>query len=141
MSWKTYEDIFHSRKKCQRTPVSLSEKFQGQRCLAGCSPWGHKESNTTEWLSTHVHMKIFLLRNSTINENVYESCKLVEFRNMNKRLKYVLMNTVIKEFKKIYLSKIKWCLFPLKTLIFDVSSLGKRFLANISYLYFLCNHP
>ena len=86
-------------------------------------------------------MKIFLLRNSTINENVYESCKLVEFRNMNKRLKYVLMNTVIKEFKKIYLSKIKWCLFPLKTLIFDVSSLGKRFLANISYLYFLCNHP
>ena len=35
------------------------------------------------------------------NENVYESYKLVEFRNMNKRLKYVLMNTVIKEFKKI----------------------------------------
>ena len=46
-------------------------------------------------------MKIFLLRNSTTNENVYESYKLVEFRNMNKRLKYVLMNTVIKEFKKI----------------------------------------
>ena len=25
----------------------------GQRSLAGCSPWGHRELDTTEWLSTH----------------------------------------------------------------------------------------
>ena len=28
--------------------VSLPGKFHGQRSLAGCSPWGHKESDMTE---------------------------------------------------------------------------------------------
>ena len=31
---------------------SCLETLQGQRCLAGYSLWGHKQSNTTEWLST-----------------------------------------------------------------------------------------
>ena len=30
---------------------SCLESLHGQRSLAGCSPWGHKESDTTEWLS------------------------------------------------------------------------------------------
>ena len=30
--------------------VSSPGKFHGQRSLAGCSPWGHKESDTTEQL-------------------------------------------------------------------------------------------
>ena len=29
----------------------LAGKFQGQRSLAGYSPWGHKESDMTEQLS------------------------------------------------------------------------------------------
>ena len=33
---------------------SLSGKFHGHRSLAGYSPWGHKELNTTE--HTHVYM-------------------------------------------------------------------------------------
>ena len=32
----------------QPTPVFLPGKFYGQRSLAGYSPWGHKELNTTE---------------------------------------------------------------------------------------------
>ena len=34
------------------TPVYWPGEFHGQRSLAGCSPWGCKESNTTEplWL-------------------------------------------------------------------------------------------
>ena len=32
----------------QPTPVFLPGKFHGQRSLVGCSPWGHKESDTTE---------------------------------------------------------------------------------------------
>ena len=32
------------------TPVFLPEKFYGQRSLVGYSPWGCKESNTTERL-------------------------------------------------------------------------------------------
>ena len=35
------------------TPVLLPGKFHKQRSLAGCSPWGHKESDTTERLSTN----------------------------------------------------------------------------------------
>ena len=35
------------RRKWQPTPVFLPGKFHGQRSLAGYSPWGHKESDTT----------------------------------------------------------------------------------------------
>ena len=35
------------RSKCQPTPVFLPGKSDGQRSLAGYSPWGHKESDTT----------------------------------------------------------------------------------------------
>ena len=31
----------------QPTPIFLPGEFQGQRSLAGYSPWGHKESDTT----------------------------------------------------------------------------------------------
>ena len=36
------------RRKWQPTPVSVPEKFHGQKSLAGYSPWGHKELDTTE---------------------------------------------------------------------------------------------
>ena len=36
--------------------LSLHGEFHGQRSLAGYSPWGHKESDTTERLThTHTH--------------------------------------------------------------------------------------
>ena len=35
-------------------------KFQGQRSLVGYSPWGCKESDTTERLSTHAHTHVTL---------------------------------------------------------------------------------
>ena len=34
--------------------VFLPEKSLGQRSLVGHSPWGHKELDTTEQLSTHI---------------------------------------------------------------------------------------
>ena len=42
------------RRKWQPTPVFLPEKSHGQRRLAGCNPKGHKESDTTEQLSTDI---------------------------------------------------------------------------------------
>ena len=39
------------RRKWLPTPVFLSGEFCGKRSLAGYSPWGCKESNTTEWLT------------------------------------------------------------------------------------------
>ena len=41
------------RKAWQPTPVFFPGESHGQRSLAGCSPWGHRESDSTEWLSMH----------------------------------------------------------------------------------------
>ena len=41
----------HWRKQWQPTLVFLPEEFHGQRRLAGYSPWGRKESETTKWLT------------------------------------------------------------------------------------------
>ena len=41
------------RRKWQPTPVFLPGKFHGQRNLSRYSPWGRKESDTIERLSTH----------------------------------------------------------------------------------------
>ena len=43
------------RRKWQPTSVFLPEKSHGWRSLAGYSPWGPKESDTTERL--HFHFK------------------------------------------------------------------------------------
>ena len=42
-------------RKWQPTTVFLPGRFHGQRSLVGYSPWFHKESDTTEQLSTQAH--------------------------------------------------------------------------------------
>ena len=57
--WATSHSLFtfmHWRRKWQLTPVFLPGKSHGQRSLVGCSPWGRKESDTTEWL--HIHFSL-----------------------------------------------------------------------------------
>ena len=46
---------FSQRREWHLTPVFLPGKLQGQRILAGYSPWGLNELETTERLSTHTH--------------------------------------------------------------------------------------
>ena len=46
----------------QPTPVSLPGKSHGQRGLEGCSPWGRKESGTTELLTQQSRSKVLKLR-------------------------------------------------------------------------------
>ena len=41
------------RRQWHPTPVLLPGKSHGWRSLEGCSPWGHKESDTTERLHFH----------------------------------------------------------------------------------------
>ena len=45
------------RRKWQHIPVFLLGKSHGQRSLVSYSPWGHKQWDTTEWLSTHTNIK------------------------------------------------------------------------------------
>ena len=42
-------------KEMATTPVLLPGKSHGQRSLVGYSPWGRKESDTTERLHFHFH--------------------------------------------------------------------------------------
>ena len=43
----------------QPAPVFLPGKFHGQRSLVGYSPWGHKESDTTEYIHARVYCNSF----------------------------------------------------------------------------------
>ena len=44
---------FLRRRQWQPTPVLLPGESHGRRSLVGCSPWGRKESDTTEQLHSH----------------------------------------------------------------------------------------
>ena len=46
-----YNTNIEKFRKWQSTPVFLPGKFHGQRSLAGYSPWGCKELDTTEHLN------------------------------------------------------------------------------------------
>ena len=48
------------RRKWQPTPVPLPGKSHGWRSVVGFSPWGHKESGTTEQLHFHFSTCIWL---------------------------------------------------------------------------------
>ena len=49
------------KRKWQLTPVFLPEESHGQRSLVGYSPWSHKESDTTEQLSTHLNPNLLFI--------------------------------------------------------------------------------
>ena len=53
-NWATSLSLFtftHWRRKWQPTPVFLPGGSQGWQSLACCSPWGHRESDTTAQLN------------------------------------------------------------------------------------------
>ena len=47
------------RRECLPTPVSFPGESHGQRSLAGYSPWGRKESDTTERQSTEQQLRFY----------------------------------------------------------------------------------
>ena len=64
------------KRKWQPTLVLLPGKSHGQRSLAGYSPWGCKELDMTERLSTHWHLKIKrYLRKTQVPEFSWEQSK------------------------------------------------------------------
>ena len=58
------------RRKWQPTPVFLPGVFHGQRNLVGYSPWGHKESDKTEWL-THFETNYGYYAENNLDQMVY----------------------------------------------------------------------
>ena len=45
------------RREWQPAPVFLPGTSHGQRSLVGCSPWGHKESDTTKCINSNSNNK------------------------------------------------------------------------------------
>ena len=61
------------RRTWQPPPVLLPREFHGQRSLVGYSVWCHKESDTTEQLSTHA----ILLLWDFLGKNIGMGCHLL----------------------------------------------------------------
>ena len=57
--------FMHWRRQWQPTPMFLPGESQGRGSLVGCSPWGHKESDTTEQL--HFHFSLSCIREGNGN--------------------------------------------------------------------------
>ena len=66
--------MISQRRNRQPTPVFLLGESHGQQSLAGYSPWGHKESDTTEPLSTHcIHLISLVIPQFCWSQSVFES--------------------------------------------------------------------
>ena len=63
------------RRKWQPTPVFSPGEFHGQRSLVGYSPWGQKESYTTEWL-THTNCLNIPLKRQTFSDWIKSKTQL-----------------------------------------------------------------
>ena len=57
--------VYHRRRRWHPTPVLLPGKSYGRRSLVGCSPWGRKESDTTE--RRHFHFSLSCIGESNGN--------------------------------------------------------------------------
>ena len=56
-------NVLLRRRQWHPTPVLLPGKSHGWRSLIGCSPWGRKESDTTEQLPFHFSLSCIGERN------------------------------------------------------------------------------
>ena len=55
------------KKKWQSTTMFLPEESYGQRSLVDYSPWGLRESDTTEHMCTHTHTHTHTMENNQIS--------------------------------------------------------------------------
>ena len=96
--------MFHRRRKWEPIPVLLPGKSHGQRSLAGYSPQGHKELDTTEQL--HFTSE-YIMRNAGLEE-AQTGIKIAR-RNIN-NLRYADDTTLMAESEeelKSLLMKVK----------------------------------
>ena len=67
-------------RKWHPTPVFLPGKFHGQRSLVGYGPWGHKESDTSEQLSTQLEVLgvgVGIMKEVIFEKLLYNRCCIV----------------------------------------------------------------
>ena len=73
-------------RKWQPTPVFLTRKHHGQGSLVGYSPWGHKETETTEHshthTHTHTHTRVCIFKNLFSFSTLYLLTPFQEFQSI-----------------------------------------------------------
>ena len=92
------------RRKWQPTPVFLPGKTHGQRGLAFCSPWGRKESDTTQQLNNNIFL---FISNNTLkfcftNCHHYPNFNLITINLMNFSQIFILNLYVQFDFKGFF---------------------------------------
>ena len=122
---KLYSWVYYTpwRRQWQPTPVFLPGESHGQRSLVGYSPWGRKESDTTEWLHplthsyyTHVHtymhvhvhgcMTLQNMPDATVNQWTTRHNTNVQFLQLVKR--HNLLKNVKKRLWVFLVSWVSW---------------------------------
>ena len=66
------------RREWLPTPVFWPGESHGQRSLVGCSPWGHKESDTSEQLSHLPLPRIILLPRASLVAQMVKNLPAVQ---------------------------------------------------------------
>ena len=76
----THFILFHRRRKWQPTPVFLPGKSHGQRVpMAGYSPWGCRESDTTRMIKHASTTNLIKKSNTILRNNVFVNCAFYNF--------------------------------------------------------------
>ena len=91
------------RRKWQPTPIFLPGEFHGQRSLVGYSPWGRKESDTTDYKSTILQFPNVWLKNKMAH--------LFSFSDIKKDLKRYGLS----DHKLSLVNYVAICYLPSKT--------------------------
>ena len=72
------------RRAWQPTPVFLPGKSHGHRSLVDYSPWGHKESDTTEVTeNTHIYVRVCIYIYICITELIYYIYIIYQFSSVS----------------------------------------------------------
>ena len=73
----------------QPTPVLLLRKFHGQRNLAGYSPWGHKELDTTDQESKKKAEEKGVKVHILIHSSIFNSANTFKIQTVHQALSSV----------------------------------------------------
>ena len=101
----------HWRREWQPSPVFLPEESHGQRSLAGYSPWGHKESDTTKWLKHSTEVEVMI---TEVEVNLWKDLDdiIKEYRHfsyMQGEGHRNFLNGKVRQFDKYFFIKWKCC--------------------------------
>ena len=110
---------------------SCLENFHGQWSLAGYSPWGHKRSDPTEWLSIAQHSKV-KFKSKPLLLRLIPSSLHCAIQDVRKYFKYFLSIQFM-----IYLFACKWYVYT-KRYGYDTWFLKTQWSLMNLIIYFSC---